>query len=91
MLHLPWHSPSAPIGECEQTGESMATTKKAVGLTSEKFIRHFKTCTGWKCEAGMRITTELTAFATAHLGSTRNIDELHGIFCLSKGIQPYRI
>ena len=56
----------------------MATTKKAVGLTSEKFIRHFKTCTGWKCEAGMRITNELTAFATAHLGSTRNIDELHG-------------
>ena len=69
----------------------MATTKKAVGLTVEKFIRYFKTCTGWKCEAGMRITEELTAFATAHLGSTRNIDELHGIFCLSKGIQPYRI
>ena len=69
----------------------MATTKKSVGLTSEKFIRHFKTCTGWKCEAGMRITNELTAFATAHLGSTRNIDELHGIFCLAKGIQPYRI
>ncbi len=50
----------------------MATTKKAVGLTIEKFIRHFKTCTGWKCEAGMRITDELTAFATAHLGSTSN-------------------
>jgi hypothetical protein len=30
-------------------------------------MRYFKTCTGWKCEAGMRITDELTAFATAHL------------------------
>ena len=48
----------------------MATTKKAVGLTSEKFIRHFKTCTGWKCEAGMRIINELTAFATEHLGGS---------------------
>jgi len=34
----------------------MATTKKAGGLTIEKFIRYFKTCTGWKCEAGMRIS-----------------------------------
>ena len=42
-------------------------------------------------DAGMRITNELTAFATAHLGSTRNIEELHGIFCLAQGIQPYRI
>lgn len=69
----------------------MTTPKKPVGLTIEKFIRHFKTCTGWKCKEGMRITNELTAFATEHLGSTRNIAELHGIFCLSKGIQPYRI
>ena len=91
MLTLPWHCPWAPRGEGEYTGESMATTKKAVGLTIKQFIRYFKTCTGWKCEAEMRITTELTAFATEHVGSTRNIDELHGIFCLSKGIQPYRL
>jgi len=58
-------------------------------LTSENFIEHFKKSTGWECKIGTRIFKELTDFANERLGSTRNIDELHVIFCLSKGIVPY--
>ena len=66
------------------------TRKKAIGLTTDKFIRNFQKCTGWPCEPGTRITNALTEFATERLGSTRNIDELHVLFCRLKGIQPYR-
>lgn len=59
-------------------------------LTVEGFIQHFRARTGWKCEPETRITNELTEFASERLGSTRDIDELHVIFCMSKGIAPYR-
>jgi len=87
-------SPTLSLSEatqCEQAGGSMTTQEKPVGLTIDKFIRNFQQCTGWKCESGARITKELTEFATERLGSTRNMDELHGLFCMLKGIQPYRI
>ena len=58
-------------------------------LTVERFVQHFRDCTGWECLPDTRITNELTAFATERLGSTRDIDELHVIFCMSKSIQPY--
>jgi len=63
--------------------------KKPVGLTVKQFIRHFTECTRWKCEPETRLTHELTAFATEHLGSTRNIEELHVIFCTARDIRPY--
>lgn len=59
-------------------------------LTVEGFIQHFRDCTGWQCLPDTRITNELTEFATERLGSTRNIDDLHVIFCMWKSIKPYR-
>lgn len=61
-----------------------------IGLTVEKFINHFRKSTGWECEDGTKITNELAEFANERLGSTRNIEELHMIFCLSKQIKPYK-
>ena len=60
------------------------------GLTSEKFIENFKKNTDWECEKGTRITNELTDFAKERLGSKRDIEELHVIFCMSKGIKSYK-
>jgi hypothetical protein len=59
-------------------------------LTIEGFIDAFRSRTGWECAPGTRITNDLTEFATERLGSTRDVDELHIIFCLSHGIAPYR-
>lgn len=59
------------------------------GLTVGKFVAHFRASTGWSVEGGTRIERELTEFATERLGSMRDIDELHVIFCLAHGIQPY--
>lgn len=60
------------------------------GLTVEKFINNFRVATGWECREGTRITDELTDFAKEREGSVRAIQELHVIFCLSHGIEPYR-
>lgn len=60
-------------------------------LTAENFIEAFRKRHGWKCEPGTRITDELTAFANERLGSTRNVDELYVIFCMSKGLKPYAV
>lgn len=59
-------------------------------LTVEGFIDAFRLRTGWKCEPGTRITDALTKFATKRIGSRRDIDELHIIFCLAHGIAPYK-
>lgn len=59
------------------------------GLTIEKFINNFKNKHGWECKPNTRITNELTEFAKEREGSTRNIDELYVIFCMSKGLKPY--
>ena len=65
------------------------TTETSKGLTPEKMLKHFRKCTGWKCEPNARITYELIEFANERLGSKRDIDELHVIFCMVHGIKPY--
>lgn len=57
-------------------------------LTVNRFIEAFRLDTGWKCEPGTRITNDLTEFAKAREGSTRDIIELLVIFKMSKGINP---
>lgn len=56
-------------------------------LTVDRFIEAFRLDLGWKCEPGTRITNELTEFASARLGSTRNIIELLIIFKIAHGIR----
>ena len=56
------------------------------GLTVEKFVEAFRWQTGWKCEPGSRIYSELEKFALERLGSTRDIDELVWIFRISRGL-----
>ena len=59
-------------------------------ITPDNFIAHFRKSTGWECLPGTRIHNEATDFAREREGSTRDIDELHVIFCMSRGIKPYQ-
>jgi hypothetical protein len=56
-------------------------------LTVDRFIEAFRLDLGWKCEPNTRITNELTKFAQAREGSTRDIIELLIIFKVAKGIR----
>lgn len=58
-------------------------------LTVDIFIQAFRDRHGWKCEPDTRITNDLTSFALEREGSTRDIDELYTIFCLSHRLTPY--
>ena len=59
------------------------------GLTVKGFINAFKERHGWECAPNTRITNDLTEFAKDREGSSRDIEELYTIFCISKGLQPY--
>ena len=60
-----------------------------MSLTPESFIDAFRKRHHWKCETGKKITDDLTDFANERLGSSRNVDELYVIFCLSHRLTPY--
>jgi hypothetical protein len=60
-----------------------------MALTVDSFVKAFRKRHHWKALSGSRIANDLTAFAEARLGSTRNIEELYVIFCLGHGLQPY--
>jgi hypothetical protein len=64
-------------------------TKKP--FLEDALIEHFRKSTGWKCKPGSAIETDLTNFVREWTGSTRELDELHSIFCLKNGIKPYRL
>lgn len=58
-------------------------------LTVDGFIQTFRDKHGWECKPGTRITDDLTVFASEREGSTRDVDELYVLFCVSHGLIPY--
>jgi hypothetical protein len=60
-------------------------------LTVERFIAAFRLDMGWECKPGTLITNDLTEFARANEGDTRDILELLVIFKMSHNIAKIHI